>query len=758
MQTNHKKNEFSKEEHKRDRQLEVAIEGMSCASCVARIENSVSKLQGVDSVSVNLATEKARLHLSGQGPTDQEIINTIHDAGYGATILSRSQTEIVLDQSKKKKLYLEKIYLFISIILTLPLVIPMILELFGIGAMLPGFVQLLLAIPVQFWLGARFYKAGWSALKAKTGNMDLLVAIGTSAAFGLSLYILWRDSFHNLHQGHGGESHLYFESSSVIITLVLLGKYLESRAKQQTTEAIKALQKLRPETALLISGETETETPVSALKVGDRVRVLPGAKLPVDGIILEGESQIDESMITGESLPVDKGVGDKVTGGSMNTNGRLLVETRAIGAETMLSKIIRLVESAQGEKAPIQRLVDQVSAVFVPIVVLLAFITLLGWGLTTGAWEQALLNAVAVLVIACPCALGLATPTAIMVGTGLAARLGILIKDAEVLELTHSLTAIAFDKTGTLTEGKPHLNNIVCFDESKKEEELLLLVASVQSGSEHPLARSVVQKAKEQSLSIPLASSVQAIPGKGVLGEVMGIHLLIGTKKLMLEREIRMDDLEGLTKEFEEQGETMAYVADLKAKKLIGLLSFSDQIKKASQETVQQMRRYGVQPIMITGDNLQSAKRIGATLMITDIYAEVLPGDKSRIIEDLKKQGHIIAMVGDGINDAPALAMAHVGFAMATGTDVAMHSAGVTLMNGNPLLIPDTVEISRRTYSKIRQNLFWAFIYNVIGIPLAAFGFLSPILAGAAMAFSSVSVVSNTLLLKRWKPSSVTSP
>ncbi|MGE0762969.1 MAG: heavy metal translocating P-type ATPase [Bdellovibrionales bacterium] len=729
------------------REFDVAIEGMTCASCVFRIEKSVSKVQGIDSISVNLATETGKVILADDRLSEDDVIRAIGKAGYKAELISNEVAPKT--DNKAAALRQERTRLYIAIILSTPLVLPMLLEPFGISAMLPAWAQLALAAPVQFWLGARFYKAGWSALRARSGNMDLLVSIGTTAAFGLSLYYMWKN-FGESH-AHGG-AHLYFESAAVIITLVLLGKYLESRAKQQTSAAIKALQALRPDSAILVSGGQELEVPLSQIRLGDQVRIRPGAKVPVDGIVIEGESQIDESLITGESLPVAKIAGDKVTGGSVNTDGRLLVRTTALGSETTLARIIRLVESAQAGKAPIQRLVDKVSSVFVPVVMLIALVTLVGWGLTTGNWEHAILNAVAVLVIACPCALGLATPTSIMVGTGLAAKVGILIKDAEALELTHSVTAVAFDKTGTLTEGKPRLNNLVSFDGNSSR--LLRLAAAVQLGSEHPLAKAVVQKAEQDQVSLPEATSVKALPGKGVEGTVESQRIAIGTKKLMIERGIDISKHEYKETKFLMAGETVAYISDLDSRLVLGVMSFSDRIKDSARETVAELITRGIKPIMITGDNQQSAMRVARELGIAEVRAEVLPEEKSQVIEKLKAEGYRVAMVGDGINDAPALAAANVGFAMSTGADVAMHSAGITLMNGNPLLIPDAIEISRRTYSKIRQNLFWAFIYNVVGIPLAAAGLLTPVVAGAAMAFSSVSVVSNSLLLKRWKAAS----
>jgi len=721
--------------------IELNIDGMTCASCVFRVEKSLKKLEGVQNATVNLATETATI----QGNvTENDVIGAVLNAGYKATIINTHSNK---NQASDKENHLrnEKRLLMISVLLTLPLVIPMLLQPFGIDIMLPGLVQLALALPVQIGIGARFYKAGWSALKARTGNMDLLVAIGTTAAFGLSLYLLFKKNDHATH----GLQHLYFESSSVIITLVVLGKYLESIAKQQTTEAIKSLQKMRPETAVIIKNGTEIEVPIEKLKLADLVIVRPGSRIPVDGLVKTGESQVDESLITGESMPVLKKVGDKVTGGSMNSDGVLTIQITALGAETVLSRIIRLVETAQQKKAPIQRLVDQVSAFFIPTVLLIAMATLISWGFITGDWEQAILNSVAVLVIACPCALGLATPTTIMVGTGLAAKSGILIKDAEALEITHSVNAIAFDKTGTLTEGHPRLTHI--FTDNVTQEELLTIASSLQSKSEHPLAKAVLEFAKNKNIKNEIVTNFRAIAGKGVEGQIQGRNYLIGTQRLLEEKNIRTDSFTKQIFENSDAGATMSFVADLENKTTVGLLLFNDQIKETAKETITTLKNWGITPVMITGDNWASAHKIANELGITNIHAEVLPGDKSSIVQNLRNKGSIVAMVGDGINDAPALAMANVGFAMSTGTDVAMHSAGITLMNGNPLLIANALEISKKTYLKIRQNLFWAFFYNVIGIPLAALGLLNPMLAGAAMAFSSVSVVMNALLLKRWK-------
>ncbi|MFW7377390.1 MAG: heavy metal translocating P-type ATPase [Oligoflexus sp.] len=728
--------------------FDIKIKGMSCASCVQRIERAVGKIQGVKSVAVNLALETAHVVVVDRQLLAQ-IIEQIERAGYQASLLPRDAPADKDEKDKDQSLRREKRHVILGALLSAPLVLPMLLEAFGIHYMPVAWIQLLLAAPVQFFLGARFYKAAWKAVKAKSGNMDLLVALGTSAAFGLSLYHLL---LHGEHAGHGGQGHLYFESAAVIISLVLLGKYLESRAKQQTVSAIKALHALRPETARVRRKQQEQEVPVSSVVVGDLVVVRPGENVPVDGIVLEGSSYVDESLITGESLPVAKSKGEKLTGGSVNSDGLLVLKTTAVGSESTLARIIRLVESAQSAKAPIQRMVDKVSAVFVPVVLLIALLTIVSWGFFTGNWEQALIYGVAVLVIACPCALGLATPTSIMVGTGVAAKAGILIKDAEALEIAHSVTTVAFDKTGTLTEGRPQLVELLPFQISEKS--LLELSAAIQTGSEHPLAKAVMDRVHKEGVIFKPALGIKALPGKGMQGAVDGKTILLGTQQLMLEHKIPIKPLAAKAKELELLGYSISYVAEQESARLLGLMAFSDQIKLTARQTIEDLQALGVKTVMITGDNIGSAQRVARELGIDEIRAQVLPQDKSRIVEELKSMGEVVAMVGDGINDAPALATAHVGIAMATGTDVAMHTAGLTLMRGNPLLIPDALDISRKTYRKIKQNLFWAFIYNVVGIPLAAFGMLNPMIAGAAMAFSSVSVVTNALVLKRWRPSS----
>jgi Cu+-exporting ATPase len=613
--------------------------------------------------------------------------------------------------------------------------------LFGADWLLPGWLQLALATPVQFVLGARFYRAGWKALLARSGNMDLLVALGTSAAYGLSAYMLWR------HWQH--EPHLYFEASAAVITLVLLGKWLEGRAKRLTTSAIRALQALRPERARVRRGGAEVELSVEALAVGDLLIAKPGERVAADGEVVEGRTHADESLLTGESLPVAKGPGDRVTGGSVNGEGLILARVTAVGAQSALARIIELVESAQANKAPIQKLVDRVSAVFVPVVLVVAAFTLLGWGFATGQWEPALLNAVAVLVIACPCALGLATPTAIMAGTGVAARYGILIQDAEALEAAHAITAVAFDKTGTLTAGKPALS--IFEPVGMETPAALALAAALQAGSEHPLAKAVTTAAA--GLRIPPAKDVRAVPGRGVEGIVAARRLAIGSRRWMLELGVPLDALEGKAEEAEAQGRSVSWLADLtEAPRPLALMAFGDEPREEARDAVSELARRGVRAVMLTGDNARAAAAVARRLGIDDVRAEVLPGDKAAAVESLRQSGGRVAMVGDGVNDAPALAAADLGIAMGNGTDVAMHAAGITLMRSDPRLVGAALDISRRTYDKIRQNLFWAFVYNVVGIPLAALGILSPVIAGAAMALSSVSVVANTLLLKRWNP------
>ncbi len=724
------------------RTVELQIDGMTCASCVGRVERALLRVPGVVGADVNLATESASVRLGAVLDT-AKLLAAVEQAGYAAR--PRGSTAAAADAAQARGLP-DWWAIAVSAVFTLPLVLPMLATLFGIEWSINGWVQLALATPVQFWLGARFYRAGWKALRAGTGNMDLLVALGTSAGYGLSLYLLLQHASH-------GMPHLYFEASAVVITLVLLGKWLEARAKRTTTEAIRALNALRPETARVRRDGAEVEMPIAAVRVGDLVIVRPGERVPVDGTVREGASQVDESLITGESLPVAKHRGDALTGGAVNGEGLLLVETRAVGAESTLARIVRLVESAQAKKAPIQRIVDRVSAVFVPVVLGIALLTVLGWGLGTGQWEQAILNAVAVLVIACPCALGLATPTAIMAGTGVAARHGILIKDAEALEVAHRIDTVAFDKTGTLTEGKPRLVEAIgAASDAHSRSRLIADSAAIQSGSEHPLAKAVLDAATADALTLPQASQVRAVAGRGMSALVDGRELRLGSSRFMNELGVDLVPLQAAAERLQADGRTVSWLADVSGPPvLLGLLAFGDSLKAQAAQAIAALHGAGVRTVLVTGDNRGSAAAVGATLGIERIEAEVLPEDKAGIIEQLGRDGGSVAMVGDGINDAPALAAADVGIAMSTGTDVAMHAAGITLMRGDPSLVAAAIDISRLTYRKIRQNLFWAFAYNVVGIPLAAFGLLNPMIAGAAMAFSSVSVVANALTLRRWK-------
>ncbi len=721
----------------------LPIEGMTCASCVGRVEKALKKVPGVVSADVNLATEKAQVTVSGSDTAAETLIAAIEKAGYKAHVELASDNGAPASTEHHGNTWWP---VALAALLSFPLVIPMLGMPFGVDWSLPGWIQLALATPVQFWLGARFYRAGWAALRTGSGNMDLLVALGTSAGYGLSLYLMFKHAEH-------GTPHLYFEASAVVITLVLLGKWLEARAKHQTTAAIRALNALRPETARVRRGDQELELPIARVRVGDLVVIRPGERVAVDGQVVEGASEVDESLVTGESLPVAKHTGDTVTGGSVNAEGLLVVQTTAVGAESTLARIVRMVESAQARKAPIQRLVDKVSEVFVPVVIVIALVTLLAWGLTSGNWEGAILNAVAVLVIACPCALGLATPTAIMAGTGVAARHGILIKDAQALEIAHKVGVVGFDKTGTLTLGKPELVAAQALDGNRLA--LLSVAASIQAGSEHPLARAVLDAAQQAGAKPIAASQLRAIAGRGMAAQVGEREMRLGSTRLMEELGVQLDAMAEQADALRAEGRTVSWLADTTSTPplLLGLLAFGDTIKASAAAAIGSLHRQGIRCVLVTGDNRGSAELVGRQLGIDEIRADVLPEEKARIVAELKAGGTVVAMVGDGINDAPALAAADVGIAMSTGTDVAMHAAGVTLMRGDPALVADAIDISRKTYAKIRQNLFWAFFYNAVGIPLAAFGMLNPMIAGAAMALSSVSVVTNALTLRNWKGS-----
>ena len=725
---------------------------MTCASCVARVEKALKKVPGVQEATVNLATESARVVISPGEDVQARLRRAVRDAGYDPRA---ADATVSTEQASPWAGFAPVGF---GLLLSLPLMLPMVGELFGRHWMLPAWLQFALATPVQFVLGWHFYRAGWHALKALSGNMDLLVSIGTSAGWALSMW-LW------LTSAPGAAVHLYFEGSAWVVTLVMLGKWLEVRAKRQTTSAIRALHALRPDVAHLIGPDGEADVPVGDLLVGDRLVIKPGERIPVDGVLLEGRTQVDESMLTGEPLPVDKypsadlgtAAQAALTGGSINGDGRVVMLVRAIGSETVLARIIRLVEDAQAAKAPIQRLVDQVSAVFVPAVLVISLVTLLGWWLSGHSFEQALLNTVAVLVIACPCALGLATPVAIMAGTGVAAQHGILIKNAQALELAHRVDIVAFDKTGTLTLGHPRLASLLVAD-GMNENETLRIAASLQSGSEHPLSRAVVRLARERLLALETPNNVHSLPGRGSEGELGSRHFLIGSLRWMKELDIDTNSMESKARPLQDQGATVSAMAERTSHGLVlcALLAFFDEPKPGAKDALAALRALGIKTVMISGDNRGSAetmaRRLGLRPEEGEVMSDVLPAEKAKRVAALKTGGHVVAMVGDGVNDAPALATADVGMAMGNGTDVAMHAADITLMRGDPLLVAAALDISNRTVAKIRQNLFWAFAYNVAGIPLAAFGFLNPVVAGAAMAMSSISVMSNALLLKRWKP------
>ena len=735
---------------------DIGIGGMTCASCVARVEKALKKVPGVDAASVNLATESAHITVHGPDASEGVLRRAIRDAGYEP--LAPADTNAMQATSA----WTGFAPVAMGLLLSAPLVLPMLGDLFGRHWMLPAWLQFMLATPVQFILGARFYRAGWHALKALTGNMDLLVSIGTTAGWLLSVW-LWLSA----HEGHA--PHLYFEGSAVVITLVLLGKWLEARAKRQTTEAIRALHALRPDTAHLVTAEGEQDVPVGEIRVGDLLQVRPGERFPLDGLLREGQTQVDESMLTGEPLPVPKAVGAALTGGSINGEGLVRMQVTAVGHETVLSRIIRLVEDAQAAKAPIQRLVDRVAEVFVPAVLAIALLTGLAWLWQGAGYEHALIHAVAVLVIACPCALGLATPAAIMAGTGVAAKNGILIQDAQALEMAHRVQTVAFDKTGTLTVGQPRLVGQVAAA-GREHSAVLALAAAMQRGSEHPLARAVVAAAQGLAQPVPVARDVQAVPGCGVTALVDGRALLLGSLRWLQAQGLDTTPWQHDIEAFRQQGASLSALAERTPEGLQGLLllAFGDEPKAGAREALAALRARGLQLVMISGDNRAAAeamaRRLGLRPEDGEVLAEVLPGDKAQAVARLRDSAReggreavhtgprVVAMVGDGVNDAPALAAADVGLAMGNGTDVAMHAAGITLMRGDVALVGAALDISARTVAKIRQNLFWAFAYNVAGIPLAALGYLNPVIAGAAMALSSVSVMTNALLLKRWTP------
>lgn len=759
-----------------------SINGMHCASCVNLLERALKKVDGVSQANVNLATAKATVTYDPQKVTDEHLSSAVANVGYQAMINKELKSE---DEEQKEKLKeLKDLRLKVIISLALGALIlwgsfpglmntaPMVLQNF--------WVQLLLAIPVQFWAGWAFYRATIPALKHRTANMDTLVAIGTTMAFGYSAFVV---VFPHIVKQIGIEPFPYFDVAAIIIGLILLGRYFESKAKAETSKAIKKLMGLQAKTARVIRNGKETDVPINDVEKGDIIRVRPGEKIPVDGIIVEGESSIDESMVTGESIPIDKTKDDFVVGATMNKTGSFTFKATKVGKETMLAQIIKLVQEAQGSKAPIQRLADLVSSYFVPIVIMLAIVTFVVWydfG-PTPTLTFALLNTVAVLIIACPCAMGLATPTAIMVGTGKGAEHGILIKDAESLETAHKINTIIFDKTGTLTKGEPEVTDIISLSphptpsypfpqedgtslsspsplvgEGRGEEEILFLAASLEKGSEHSLAEAIVRKAEKHNIVLAQTTSFSAIPGHGVEGTINGKRIILGNRRLMDRENISYKEHQLVMNKLEEEGKTVMMLAY--DKKILGLIAVADIIKESAQEGLAALQKLGLEVAMITGDNQRTANAIGRSLGITKILAEVLPDQKEAEVKKIQAEGKVVAMVGDGINDAPALAASNIGIAMGSGTDVAIEAAGITLINKDLKSVASAIILSKKTIKTIKLNLVWAFGYNVVLIPVAMgalypfFGILlNPIYASIAMATSSVSVVTNSLLLKRKK-------
>lgn len=715
----------------------LLIEGMTCAACSTRVEKVLSKVDGVTRANVNLSTNKATVEFPSGLIDDNILIKAVEKAGYKAEV----EFERNLDREKElreKEIKSLKTSFIVSAILSIPLFSAMFFHMAGnMNILTNGYFQLLLATPVQFIIGYRFYKGAYNSLRGGGANMDVLVSMGTSAAYFYSVYNLFR-----------GVHEYYFEASAVVITLVLLGKTFEAIAKGKTSEAIKKLMGLQPKTARVIKDGIEVDTPIEKLEIGAIILVRPGEKVPVDGIIVEGNSSLDESMITGESIPVDKSVDDTVIGATINKFGSFKFRATKIGKDTVLSQIIKLVEDAQGSKAPVQRLADKISGIFVPIVVGIAVLTFLGHYIGSGSFNAGLINAVAVLVIACPCALGLATPTAIMVGTGKGAENGILIKSGEHLERAHKMDTIIFDKTGTITKGEPEVTDIISFNDCE-DAEILRLAASVEKASEHPLGQSIVKKSEEESIELITINSFEAIPGMGLKASIEGKEILIGNRKLMAKNDVYIEDKENDLSRLEEEGKTAMLISVDGV--ISGIIAVADKLKETSLEAINKLQNMGLDVYMITGDNERTAMAISKQIGITHVLADVLPENKASKVGELKAKGKHVGMVGDGINDAPALACADVGFAIGTGTDVAMEAADITLMRGDLNGVVTAIRLSHRTMRTIKQNLFWAFFYNSIGIPFAALGFLNPMVAGAAMAFSSVSVVSNSLRLKKFK-------
>jgi P-type Cu+ transporter len=724
------------------RVAEFQIYGMTCVACATRIEKTLNKLEGVDAA-VNFASETARVHYVPGLATPGQLAGAMRKAGYEAS--ERVEANAAEEKARRADAYHAELrLLWVSIALSLPLLVGMF-SMFGEThtELLPRWLQFALATPVQFWIGRRFYVGGWKALRGGGANMDVLVALGTTTAYGLSAVVTLAGLQHQ---------HVYFEASAVIITLVLLGKLLEARAKLRTSAAIEALVRLQPKTARVERDGVLVEVPVASMQAGDVFVVRPGESIPVDGLIASGESGTDESMLTGESLPIHKRTGDKVFAGTLNQQGLLRCQAEGVGAATMLAGIIRLVREAQGTKAPIQRLADQVAGVFVPVVVAISALTFALWWGIGGEFAPALVNAVAVLVIACPCALGLATPTAIMVGTGRGAQVGVLVKNAVALEQAEKIRTLIIDKTGTLTEGKPVVTDVLAAA-GFSARDLVAAAASLESGSAHPLAHAVLEHAKQLVVTLTPMRDFLSVTGKGVQA-VLAIPalggeqtLLLGAPDFLAQSGLAIDA--AAIRPFIEQGKTVIAVGG--AGRILGYLAIADKLRPSSREAVARLKDMGIDVVMLTGDNAATAKAIAEAAGVSNYRAQVLPGEKAAAVAEFKTEGRVVGMVGDGINDAPALAAADVSFAIGAGSDVALEAADIALMRNDLLSVVDAISLSRATLNKIRQNLFFAFIYNVLGIPLAAAGMLNPVIAGAAMALSSVSVVSNSLLLRRWR-------
>ncbi len=723
----------------------IGIEGMTCASCAGRVERALARVPGVLSASVNLATERATLRLLA-GVEDAALAAALTRAGYRlGAIPDDAAAEEAAAQARLARQARELIG---ATVLTAPFLAGMVGMAFGQAWMPGAWVQLAIATAMLGWFGPRFWRAAWGAVRDRTGNMDLLVTLGTGAAYLLSIWVPWRHGAAHA-DGHGQ----YFEAAVVVLYFVLLGKWLEARAKRGTGAAIRALLALRPRTAQRLEPDgTEREVTAAALAVGDRVVVRPGERIPVDATVESGEAAVDESALTGESRAAEKQPGAQVATGTVVLDGRLVLRATAVGADTTLARVAALVAAAQASRAPVQKLVDRVSAIFVPVVVGLALLTLVGWLLATGDVEAAILHAVAVLVIACPCALGLATPAAIMAGTGAAARAGILLRDAEAIERANSVDLVAFDKTGTLTEGKPRLAALHPAADMPAEQ-ALALAAALQAGSEHPLAKAVLAA---HGAAPAAAESFRALPGRGVEGAVDGRRLALGSPRLLADTGAEPGALATATAEEAAQGRSLAWLVDATKGRALALLAFEDAPKPRAAEAVAALGGMGVEVAMLSGDIAPAARAAAQRLGIGRVAAEILPDGKAAQVAAWRGEGKRVAMVGDGVNDAPALAAADLGIAMGTGTDVAIAAAGITLMRGDPGLVPAALEVTRRTYGKVKGNLAWAFAYNLVGLPLAALGYLSPALAGLAMAMSSVSVVGNALLLARWRPAPAT--